>query len=524
MDSKHVFTDQLKQQIIERGMTTNQVEGQLDRFRQGFPDLQLVRSAAIDNGITQFPDKEHRTYIDRFEQAQSEGRVMKFIPASGAASRMFKTLQSMLNAPEKLTPDYFDSHPDDEGVSFTRTFLGQLENFAFFEDLQQALQNKGLDAVTLREQGDYHTLISHVLEEKGLGLASLPKALIPFHRYSDHSRTPMEEHIVEAKEYTKKANGNVRIHFTISPEHESLFHERLEMVRGRYEADGTNLLVETSFQKPETDTIAARPDFKPFLDDSGKAVFRPGGHGALLANLEQLKADIVFIKNIDNIVPDRLRETTYRYKKVIGGCLIILQDEIFSFLNELESGSVEPSHRKNMLHFVREVLCIEPPEGITAESPDTSRVDQWLFDRLNRPLRVCGIVRNEGEPGGGPFFVRGSDGSITPQVVEDAQINHDDPRQKEIFESSTHFNPTDLVCGLRDYKGRPFDLEPFRDADTGFISRKSHQGRELLALELPGLWNGSMAFWNTVFVETPTETFTPVKTVNDLLRDVHQSE
>ena len=518
------LSENLLQQVQSKGIDPDQVKEQLSRFERGFPDLKVNRPATIGDGIFQVSEDEEFVLAERFKQAQKEGRVMKFVPASGAATRMFKSLQNIRNSESKLTLEFFKSNPEDDEVASTRTFLDNLETFAFFEDLKNILSGHGMDPVKLRNNGDFKTLLSYIMDDKGLGLASLPKALIPFHRYPDHRRAPLEEHLAEAVAYTKNKNHSLRIHFTISPEHEGPFHKRLEQVRKRFESDGTTLLVETSFQKPKTDTIAVDTNNHPFYDENGYAIFRPGGHGALLANLQELKGDIIFIKNIDNVVPDRLKETTYRYKKVLGGYLLTIQDQIFSFLKELDRGSIHDTLRNEIMQFIKQKLFIQPPDTINIEQDDPKKIDKWLFDRLNRPIRVCGMVKNEGEPGGGPFIVESPDGTLTLQIVESAQINLDDPRQKKIFESSTHFNSVDLACAVRDFQGQPFDLESFRDPETGFISSKSYQGKPLKALELPGLWNGSMALWNTIFVEVPAETFTPVKTVNDLLRDVHRNE
>lgn len=522
MSSNTHLTDTIKQKIVSHGLSVEQIRKQLDRFKEGFPDLEIVRPATIGDGIEQLPPEEEKHLIERFRQAQGEGRIMKFVPASGAASRMFITLQSMLISDEKLSRAYFEAHPDDDDVVFTQMLLEQLEIFAFYEDLVEVLARDGLNPVELRDSGDYQTLVSYVLEEKGLGLAFLPKVLIPFHRYSDHRRTPLEEHLVEAIEYTQPNNGKIRIHFTISPEHEELFEQRFAAVRQRFETGKINFELETSFQQSSTDTIAVTTDNRPFLDDDGNPVFRPGGHGALLVNLQELKGDVIFIINVDNVVPDRLKNLTCRHKKRIGGYLLRLQDQVFSYLKGLDRGNTSRMFLQEVMQYVQQDLHINIPEDLLDESDiDVAR---WLFERLNRPMRVCGIVKNEGEPGGGPFVVRHEDGTTSLQIVEEAQINHDNPKQKEIFNSSTHFNPTDLVCTMRDYQGRPFYLEKFRDPETGFISIKSHQGRKLKALELPGLWNGSMANWITVFVEVPVETFNPVKTVNDLLRDEHRND
>ncbi|MGM0738625.1 MAG: DUF4301 family protein [Bacteroidota bacterium] len=570
MSTSSPFPQAILNQIKEKGLQPQDVQAQLERFRKGFPDLEIDRPATIGDGILRIPDPEEKTHRERFEQAQKEGRIMKFVPASGAASRMFKSLQTVLNDSDRITRKELEARAGadgegDQDAAFTLTFLDNLETFAFYEDLVDVLKKDGLDAGELLERQDYHTLLSYILEEKGLGLASLPKALIPFHRYEDHMRAPLEEHLVEALAYTRAENGAVRIHFTISPEHKEAFDRRLESVRSRFETGGASLQVETSFQKPETDTLAADPDDQPFLDDDGNAVFRPGGHGALLVNLEELKGDIVFIKNIDNVVPDRIKDLTYRYKKLIGGYLLSLRDSIHFYLKELDQQGPESRILEEIVTFVKEELYVGLPDDIAAlwdshhdamheyagneRAPRTSRISpesssgtgpgsadqynrhvstrkklvQWLHDRLNRPIRVCGMVKNEGEPGGGPFIVRHDDGSSTLQIVESAQIDMDDPEQVSIFTSSTHFNPVDLACSLRDYQGRPFKLEDYRDPETGFISEKSFQGRDLKALELPGLWNGSMARWNTVFIEVPADTFHPVKTVNDLLREEHRN-
>ena len=509
--------EELKPAIRERGMTPELVEQQLERFQTGFPDLVIDRAATLGDGILQLQKSDAPHLLKRFQQAQDKGCVIKFVPASGAASRMFSALESMINSDGKRGSDYLEKHPDDPEVRYTRYFLDHLETFAFYEDLKEILDSRGLSKDEMLKNGDWRELLSLVMREEGLGLVRLPKALIPFHRYSDHCRTPLEEHLVEAVAYTRSKKGRVRIHFTISPEHEQAFVRRLSAVRDRYETGSIRLTVETSFQRPETDTIAVNPDNEPFIDDEGKPVFRPGGHGALLVNLEELWGDLIFIKNIDNVVPDNQKETTIYYKKLIGGYLLTVQDRIFSWLKELDRGNIDPVFLEEITDFLKNELCITPP------SKSGNALARYLFDRLNRPLRVCGMVRNEGEPGGGPFIVLHPDGTTSLQIVESAQVNMNDPEQKKSFEKSSHFNPVDLVCSMRDYQGRSFSLESFRDPDTGFISQKTHQGRALKALELPGLWNGSMAGWNTLFVEVPSETFKPVKTVNDLLRPEHRN-
>ncbi len=377
-----------------------------------------------------------------------------------------------------------------------------------------------MDIESLLSRGQYKNILEYILTAKGLDYADLPKGLIKFHRYPDHSRTPFEEHLVEAAAYVKDRNGVARIHFTISPEHEGAIKNHIERVRDRYEKSGVKYEITFSYQKPSTDTVAVDLENRPFRDAEGKLVFRPGGHGALLENLYELEGDIIFIKNIDNVVPDRLKGETYLYKRVLGGLLVELQKQIFQYLDRISKGDLNEPLIEEIIGFASDRLYIVLPKRI-GQGTKEEKAD-FLFSRLNRPLRVCGIVKNQGEPGGGPFWVEHADGTSSMQIVESSQVNMKSAGQKEIWESSTHFNPVDLVCGVRDYLGKAFNLMNFTDPETGFISTKSYEGRELKALELPGLWNGGMANWNTVFVEVPIITFNPVKTVFDLLRKEHQ--
>jgi hypothetical protein len=369
---------------------------------------------------------------------------------------------------------------------------------------------------------EYKRILDYALTSKGLDLARTPKGLIKFHAYPETSRTAFEEQLVEATGYTTDNNKLARVHFTVSPEHEASIKEHLRRIRDYYEKSGVKFEITFSAQKPSTDTIGAELDNRPFRGKDGRLVFRPGGHGALLENLNALRGDLVFIKNIDNVVPDRLKQETYIYKKALGGYLIGLQKEIFGYIEKFLTGDPEDRYIKETFDFIREKLNIISPEGVEQGSKE-DKID-FLASRLNRPLRVCGMVKNEGEPGGGPFWVEHTDKSRSVQIVESSQVDMGSAEKRRIWESSTHFNPVDLVCGVRDHMGKPFDLTKFVDPSTGFISIKSKEGRELKALELPGLWNGSMAYWNTVFVEVPINTFNPVKTVLDLLRKEHQPE
>ena len=368
-------------------------------------------------------------------------------------------------------------------------------------------------------EGDYKAVVAALLEAAGLNYGALPKGLLKFHRYEDGSRTPLEEHLVEGALYAANKNGKVNVHFTVSPEHRRLFEnlvaDKAVVYAKKY---GVDYNVTFSEQKPCTDTVAADMNNQPFRDN-GKLLFRPGGHGALIENLNDLDADIIFIKNIDNVVPDKLKGDTVLYKKLIAGVLVALQQKAFAYLELLDSGRYTHEQVLEILQFLQKKLFCKNPETKNLEDAE---LVLYLKEKLNRPMRVCGMVKNVGEPGGGPFLAYNSDGTISLQILESSQIDMDDPEKKEMFEKGTHFNPVDLVCAVRDYKGHKFNLVNFVDKATGFISYKSKNGKDLKALELPGLWNGAMSDWNTVFVEVSLSTFNPVKTVNDLLREQHQ--
>jgi hypothetical protein len=380
------------------------------------------------------------------------------------------------------------------------------------------MKKNGLDIENLLNEYQYHTVVGYLIGEKGLNYGNLPKGLIKFHKYGKIARTPVEEHMVEGADYAKYQDGKINIHFTVSPEHDEKFRSHVERMTSCYEnhLDGQYYL-SYSEQNPATDTVAVDHDNQPFRTSDGSILFRPAGHGALLENLNELDADIIFIKNIDNVVPDRLKEPTALYKKVIGGVLLHYQQKIFSYLSLFEKEEeLSPSLMEEIDEFLEKEIGVEKSEGSEMDAKE------YYIKKLNRPIRVCGMVKNEGEPGGGPFWARSQDGTVSLQIAESAQVDMNNEEQKKILNSSTHFNPVDLVIGTRDYKGHKFDLKKFVDPMTGFISKKSQEGRELKALELPGLWNGSMSDWNTFFVEVPIETFNPVKIINDLLRDEHR--
>ena len=509
-------------QIKARGKTVEEVLSEIETFRNGIPFVKLSRHAGVGDGIVAIskPDLDRLTKI--FDEASAMGRMMKFTPASGAASRMFRLLSSFYNREEDFSREeviHRAAKGEEEFEEFLE-FLERLEHFAFYDDLQAAVADSGLDLKGLIDRGSYREVLGYILTERGLNYANLPKGLIRFHHCKGGSRTPFEEHLVEAASYAKDGDHVCRAHFTLSEEHREMVEAHIDKVKEKHQADNLSFEVAYSTQNSKTDTIAVGMDNMPFRDEEGGLLFRPAGHGALLENLDSLKGDIIFVKNIDNVVPDRLKGETILYKKALAGYLIELQEEIFSLLRTLDEDRRSEDLISIALQFMQEKLFINIPEPL--ENAGMEERFKFVFSRLNRPVRICGMVKNEGEPGGGPFWVRGKDGADSLQIVEKSQVDIDSDEQKAILEGATHFNPVDLVCGVRNYKGDPFDLMAYTDADTGFISIKSSGGRQLKALELPGLWNGAMADWTTIFVEVPISTFNPVKTVLDLLRREHQ--
>lgn len=499
----------LENQIIEQGMSLDKVKQQLQNFKEGFPFLPIKEAATIGNGIKALTETEINYFRDTYPVKAATKNVVKFVPASGAASRMFKDLFAFL-----------EGDGDIEKSAFVKKFIQQIDRFAFYDDLDASLRTSGSSLEEALEKKDYQSIVSRLLEEEGLGYGQLPKGLLKFHHYADHDRTPTYEHFVEGYHYSVGIGKTVRLHFTVSPEHEAKFKAEVASIQSKLEKEfDVTFEVSYSQQKKSTDTIAVNMDNSPFVEDDGSILFRPAGHGALLENLNDINGDVIFIKNIDNVVPDRLKSATKDYKMAIGGLLLEIQEKVFGALKRLDAEKTESA-----VQFAEKVF-LEDCQGKLPEHYSAMGWDEkacYLYGKLNRPLRVCGMVKNTGEPGGGPFWVQEDDGSVSLQIAETAQIDLSNTHQKEILQSSTHFNPVDLVCATKDFKGQKFDLLEFRDMRTGFITEKSKSGRELKAQELPGLWNGSMAGWNTVFVEVPLITFNPVKTVNDLLRDEHQ--
>jgi hypothetical protein len=519
-----IFSQEDLQQMQTRGISPETVLSQIEIFRKGISFSKLLRPCTVNDGIYVLKESDLKRLNEAYSETSASGRAIKFVPASGAATRMVKSLLAVYNryGEESIGQHHIKfekGNPDDQAVLDT---MRNLKRFAFFNDLKSRMAKDDLDTETLLTQGQYQPILEYILTPKGLDIADLPKGLIPFHRYPDHHRTPFEEHIKEAETYTQDGLATVRLHFTIPDTHQSAIQEHIEKAKEHFRRADVDYNITFSTQKSSTDTIAVDMTNQPFRDADGRLEFRPGGHGALLENLKDIQGDIIFIKNIDNVVPDRLKPTTYTYKKALGGYLTELQGQIFRYLRRLSEDDKDQAFLKEVFEFIGQRLLVIPSNRLL-RAPVEKKVE-FLVSKLNRPLRVCGMVKNEGEPGGGPFWVEHPDGTPSMQIVESAQVDKSLTKQKEIWESSTHFNPVDLVCGVRDFTGKPFDLMKFRDPDTGFISVKSKEGRDLKALELPGLWNGAMAYWNTVFVEVPIITFNPVKTILDLLRKEHQPE
>ncbi len=497
-------------QIASKGISEEQIAVQLDEFKTGFPFLKLEAAAAIGKGIIAPEESEREQMIAAWDAYKAEGKkIVKFVPASGAASRMFKDMFAFLSA------DY-----DVPTTDFEKKYFDNIHHFAFFGALdEKCVENCGKGIDQLMAEGNYKAVVANMLEAKGLNYGQLPKGLLLFHNYENGPRTPMEEHLVEGALYAA-SNGEANVHFTVSHEHMALFEQKVESkVDGYADKYGIKYNISFSEQKPSTDTIAANPDNTPFRTEDGKLLFRPGGHGALIENLNEIDADVIFIKNIDNVVPDRLKGDTVTYKQLIAGVLVTLQKKAFEYLQLLDTGKYNHEQLEEIIRFLQRDLCCRKADIKLLEDAE---LVIYLHKKLNRPMRVCGVVKNVGEPGGGPFLTYNQDGTVSLQILESSQIDKSNVEYQKMFTEGTHFNPVDLVCAVKDYKGNRFNLPEFVDKSTGFISSKSKNGKELKALELPGLWNGAMSDWNTVFVEVPLSTFNPVKTVNDLLREQHQ--
>ncbi|WP_291186220.1 DUF4301 family protein [Gilvibacter sp.] len=505
------FSQQDEAQIQEHGLSMAQVLGQLEMFRRGFPPTRINTPAVIGNGISNFSADEKKKYIQYFDSHKNKSDIVKFVPASGAATRMFQSLNSLLTHydPQREKLKDFIAH---HRLNNLEEFLNSFSDFAFANHLRKAVREQYPD-YKFKTRGERALIVAEVLlSPEGLNFGRLPKGLIPFHKYNKHFTTAFEEQLFEGCFYAANRD-EVFVHFTFAPVHVEYFKAAFDGIKNRVQKKTKKEVhVSYSFQKSATDTIAVNSENEPVRDKAGKLVFRPAGHGALLENLNEIDADVVFIKNIDNVIAEEYVEEISSYKKMLGGKLLWLQHKIHHYVKELRQEEIDPELVTEVKSFMWNELNIK----------DVSNSILHLLSLLNRPTRVCGMVKNTGAPGGGPFWVVDAEGTQSLQIVESAQIDLKDPSQRNVFGESTHFNPVDLVCGVRNYKGDKYDLSAFTDPNTGFITQKDKDGNIVKALELPGLWNGSMAQWNTVFVEVPLITFNPVKAVNDLLQREHR--
>ena len=505
-----MFTKDDLDLLEQKGITEAQGETQLNYFKKGFPYLDIVSAAKVDDGILRLDEDEEKSFLKNWEDfLQTDKTVTKFVPASGAASRMFKDLFSFYDSDEKQITN-----------EFLKTFFDRIEEFPFISSLDNTcnkLYSKSVKELLKEER--HKDVIHALLSAEGMDYGNMPKGLLHFHRYPEGNRTPVGEHLTEGAFYAKNAENVVNIHFTVSEEHREMFELLNAARRLSYELKlGVKFNVSFSIQKPSTDTIAVDMNNEPFRNEDGSLLFRPGGHGALIENLNDINSDIIFIKNVDNTVPDRLKENESHYKKLLAGVLVTMQEKAHQYLIKLDSGNYSGTDLQEVLKFTEDELSINH----TGDFKSDQELKEYLIKKLDRPFRVCGMVENEGEPGGGPFIVKNKDGTASLQILESSQIDKNDSSAIQIFKNGSHFNPVDVVCGVKCYKNNKFDLTKFVDLETGFISQKSFNGKDLKALELPGLWNGAMSDWNTLFVEVPVSTFNPVKTINDVLRPEHK--
>lgn len=514
------FTRNDLQQIKDKGISVDEVEAQIELFKTGIPFTNIAEAATIDNGILSLNEDQITSAVNEFEKKRNSLNLLKFVPASGAATRMFKFLFKFVEEydPEEQSINSFINKNNLKDMSL---FLVGLEKFPFYNQVVDLLGEKGVDYDNLSNSKKIWYFTHAMLREDQLNFGNQPKGLLPFHKYKDnHISTAFEEHLYEAALYASDEK-TAELHFTISEKYKDKFTEEFRRIEEDVEKQtGVSFEISFSYQHQSTDTIAVKPSNEPFRNEDGSLLFRPSGHGALIKNLNTIHADIIFVKNIDNVVVKQYKEEMVKYKKVLAGILLKLQDKAFQYMKMLDTSSLSEDDFKEIETFLSEEMCVKI-SGEYKKYLDKYKVE-YLREKLNRPIRVCGMVKNEGEPGGGPFWVRDMYGNLSLQIVESAQINLKNKSQKDILTNSTHFNPVDLVCGVKNYKGEKFNLEDYVDSKAAFITNKTKTGKDLKALELPGLWNGSMAFWNTIFVEVPIITFNPVKTVNDLLKAPHQ--
>ncbi|NRA91167.1 MAG: DUF4301 family protein [Psychroserpens sp.] len=508
------------QQIERKGLTVKKVLQQIELFENGLPFSNLVSAVNINDGILKLDEEIIQRSLKAFDLKKNDLSILKFVPASGAATRMFKFLYTFLDDFE-LDNESINSYINRTNNKDLSIFFIGLEKFPFYKLVCERLLSTYPDYETRSINERRFLFVKMMLDSDKFNYGNSPKGLLPFHKYKNENiSTAFEEHLFESALYAS-ADAATALHFTISEKFNHKFDEEFNRIERKVE-DITNSTFDISFsyQKESTDTIAVTSKNKPFRDEDGNLFFRPSGHGALLENLNELDSDLIFIKNIDNVVTYKYKEEVAKYKKVLAGILLELQEKIFQYMEELESQEISEAKRIEIAEFLINKISVKiSPEF---EKYSSKYQTEYLIEKLNRPIRVCGMVKNEGEPGGGPFWVKDESGNISLQIVESAQINKKSKQQKDILKNATHFNPVDLVCGVKNYKGEKFDLKKFVDPKAAFITSKTKSGKEVKALELPGLWNGSMANWNTVFVEVPLLTFNPVKTVNDLLKAPHQ--
>ncbi|QZE15839.1 DUF4301 family protein [Halosquirtibacter laminarini] len=493
---------------------------QTETFKQGFPPVVLLKSATLGDGIRQYNTSQREEKIAYYQSELKDGLdVLKFVPASGAATRMFKHLFEVKSEIEDVNNP--NQKVDFQNDSKLKSFVSNLQQFAFYQSLKEfipTLDQWDLSNITNKQ---LLQVLNIILTEQGLNYGALPKGVILFHHYNQQDCTPLEEHLYEAAQYAKDSDGHCHLHFTVSPEHQTLFEVLSKKVVHTYEERfKVKYHITFSTQKISTNTLAVNPDNTPFLESDGSILFRPGGHGALIENLNDLDASLIFIKNIDNVTMQHLADKTVEFKQVLAGTLLMERDIIHSWIEKIQSKEFDPQQLNDLEKYIEEKLCVQMDSSYKDKTLNQKQV--ILFNILNRPIRVCGMVKNEGEPGGGPYWAKNNHDIFSLQIIESSQINHEDPQQESLINEATHFNPVDLVCYTKDQHNQPFDLTKFVDPNTGFISNKSKNGKKLKALELPGLWNGAMANWSTIFVEVPLQTFSPVKEVTDLFRKEHQ--
>jgi hypothetical protein len=509
-----IFSAKDNQQLLVKGITERKVLYQIETFKEGIPFVHLHMAAIISEGILKFNPTEEKELVATFDKLKAKKSLLKFVPASGAASRMFKALFNFLEAfdPTKESLNTYLDRTKDKDI---KVLVEGMKKFPFYKTIENRIAG-----MAKSKDKEVYLFVQEMLAEDKLNYGFYPKGLLPFHEYGQHGATPFEEHLKEGSLYAK-VDGGAHLHFTISEQHDDMFKKEFKEVNDRVsKATETEFHVSYSYQKPATDTIAVTLENELFRNPDGSLLFRPGGHGALIENLNEQDADIIFIKNIDNVVVDKVVDQVATSKKVLAGLLLKLQEKAFAYAALLEKEEETGEEVMEIKSFLEDELNVRFVPNF--DSFTIAQQLEILKDKINRPIRICGMVKNEGEPGGGPFWVKDRTDHISLQIIESAQVDMSNTDQVEIFKNSTHFNPVDLVCGVKNFKGKKFNLLNFVDHKQGFITEKTKDGKDLKALELPGLWNGAMAFWNTIFVEVPLVTFNPVKTVNDLLKPSHQ--